>query len=102
MQFRLGRLRAGAAAVVLAGSSFALAGSTVNYTTGTYSQNFDSLPNPGATSVNTNNPVTIPATTGTSYSLPDIFDFANAIDTSGVGHTSTTGGLGLSASMSGW
>jgi len=58
-----------------------------------YSQDFDSLPDPGATSVNTANPVTI---NGVTYSLANPFDFAFP-----VSGTSGTGGLGLAA-MSGW
>jgi hypothetical protein len=57
-----------------------------------YSQNFNSLPNPGATSVNTDNPVTI---NGIAYSLANPFDFA--FPQSSV----TAGGLGLS-SLEGW
>jgi len=38
-----------------------------------YTQNFDSLPNPGVVSVNTANPVTI---NGITYSLANPFDFA--------------------------
>jgi lamin tail-like protein/carbohydrate binding protein with CBM4/9 domain len=57
-----------------------------------YSQNFDALPDPGATSVNANNPVTI---NGITYSLADPFDFAFPSAATG------NGGLGLSA-MTGW
>lgn len=66
-----------------------------------YSQNFDSLPNPGASSVNADNPVPI---AGTTYGLADPFDFTfpilpNSVDpTSGIG----LGGLALSNSMPGW
>ncbi|SPE51721.1 hypothetical protein SBV1_1420001 [Verrucomicrobia bacterium] len=58
-----------------------------------YSQNFDSLPDPGTTSVNSDNPVTI---NGITYSLPNPFDFAYPVSASG-----NNGGLGL-ASMEGW
>jgi hypothetical protein len=59
-----------------------------------YSQTFDSLPDPGATSVDTANPVTIDDVT---YSLANPFDFAYP-----VAATGNTGGLGLAATMSGW
>src|SRR5262249_19194306 len=58
-----------------------------------YAQNFDALPNPGATSVNSANPVTI---NGIIYSLADPFDFAYPVLSSGG-----TGGLGIN-SLSGW
>jgi hypothetical protein len=58
-----------------------------------YTQNFDALPDPGATSVNANNPVTI---NGTIYSLANPYDFAFPAVTSGG-----TGGLGLAA-LAGW
>jgi hypothetical protein len=58
-----------------------------------YTQDFDSLPDPGATSVNTANPVTID---GVTYSLADPFDCAFPVSAAG-----NTGGLGLAA-MSGW
>ena len=58
-----------------------------------YTQNFDSLPNPGATSVNTANPVTI---NGITYSLANPFDFALPAIASG-----NVGGLGLST-LAGW
>lgn len=58
-----------------------------------YSQNFDSLPNPGGVSVNSDNPVTI---NGVIYSLANPFDFARAVSASG-----NTGGLGIST-MAGW
>jgi len=57
-----------------------------------YSQNFDALPDPGPSSVNTANPVTID---GITYALGDPFDFAAPALASG------NGGLGLS-SLSGW
>ena len=59
-----------------------------------YTQNFDSLPDPGATSVNTTNPVTIG---GVTYSLPNPFDFAFPVSATG-----NSGGLGLGATMAGW
>ena len=58
-----------------------------------YTQNFDSLPDPGAASVNTANPVTID---GVTYSLANPYDFAFPAMTNG-----STGGLGLSA-LAGW
>jgi len=58
-----------------------------------YTQNFDSLPNPGAVSVNTANPVTI---NGITYSLANPFDFASPPIASG-----SVGGLGLPA-LAGW
>ncbi len=59
----------------------------------TYTQSFDALPNPGATSVNSANPVTID---GVTYSLANPYDFAFPAMTNG-----STGGLGL-ASLEGW
>ena len=58
-----------------------------------YTQNFDALPNPGATSINADNPVT---NNGTIYSLANPYDFAFPIIASGG-----TGGLGISA-LAGW
>jgi hypothetical protein len=58
-----------------------------------YSQDFNSLPNPGASSVNTANPVTI---NGITYSLANPFDLAYPVSSSG-----NNGGLGLSA-LAGW
>jgi hypothetical protein len=58
-----------------------------------YSQTFDSLPDPGATSVNAANPVTIG---GVTYSLANPYDFAFPAMTNG-----NTGGLGLST-LAGW
>jgi hypothetical protein len=58
-----------------------------------YSQDFNTLPNPGANSVNTDNPVTI---NGITYALANPFDFAAAPGASGG-----TGGLGLPA-LAGW
>jgi hypothetical protein len=58
-----------------------------------YTQNFDSLPDPGATSVNTANTVTID---GITYSLANPFDFAYPVVASG-----STGGLGIPA-LAGW
>lgn len=66
-----------------------------------YSQDFNSLPDPGTTSVNANNPVQI---AGVIYGLADPFDFSfpvlpNGVDpNTGIG----LGGLGLSNSMPGW
>lgn len=58
-----------------------------------YTQNFDSLPDPGAVSVNTANPVTI---NGTNYSLANPYGFAEPIGVNGG-----AGGLGISA-LAGW
>ncbi len=58
-----------------------------------YTQDFNTLPNPGATSVNTANPVTI---NGITYSLANPFDFAMPAVAGGV-----NGGLGLPA-LAGW
>lgn len=70
-------------------------GSFVAYTLAgaVYSQTFDSLPNPGATSVNTANPVTI---NGVTYSLSNPFDFAGQPLASGG-----QGGAGINA-LTGW
>lgn len=57
-----------------------------------YLQDFDSLPDPGATSVNSADPVTID---GITYSLASPFDFAFPAAATGEG------GLGLS-SLAGW
>jgi hypothetical protein len=57
-----------------------------------YSQNFDTLPDPGATSVNSANPVTI---NGVIYSLGNPFGFADAVVATGAG------GLGISQ-LAGW
>jgi hypothetical protein len=57
-----------------------------------YSQNFDSLPDPGSNSVDTATPVTID---GITYSLADPFDFAFPSASPG------NGGLGI-PSMNGW
>lgn len=83
--------------------------SPLSYTEGlSYAQNFDSLPNPGINPVNAANPVTIPATAGVRYKFTSIatnsvFDFSSPIDSStGNPTASTTGGLGLGATMPGW
>lgn len=69
--------------------------SYVNYSSNgmVYSQNFNGLPNPGTTSVNSDNPVTINSIV---YSLGDPFDFGFPVASSG------DGGLGLSNTLSGW
>jgi hypothetical protein len=71
------------------------AGSFIAYTQlgSVYTQDFNSLPNPGPASVNTANPVTI---NGITCSLPDPFDFALPPAASGQ-----SGGLGLPA-LAGW
>ena len=58
-----------------------------------YTQNFDSLPDPEITTVNTANPVTI---NGVTYSLGNPLNFAAPIS------AIAAGGLGLGATMSGW
>jgi hypothetical protein len=58
-----------------------------------YIQNFDSLPDPGSTSVDSGNPVTID---GVTYSLSNPYDFAYPSSASGG-----NGGLGLPA-VAGW
>jgi len=58
-----------------------------------YAQNFDSLPDPGAASVNSDNTVTI---AGITYSLANPYDFAYPAVTTG-----SSGGLGLAA-LAGW
>jgi hypothetical protein len=58
-----------------------------------YTQNFGSLPNPGAVSVNSDNPVTI---NGITYSLANPFDFAFPAIADG-----NVGGLGIPA-LAGW
>lgn len=66
-----------------------------------YLQNFNTLPDPGTTSVNADNPVKIGSST---YGLANPFDFTfpilpNGVDlNTGIG----LGGLGLSNSMPGW
>ena len=69
--------------------------SFIPYTTAgaVYTQNFDSLPDPGADSVNSGNPVTI---NGITYSLANPFDFAFPVIASG-----NVGGLGIPA-LAGW
>ncbi len=59
----------------------------------TYTQNFDALPDPGATSVDSGNTVTI---NGVTYSLANPYDFAYPVIASG-----SSGGLGISA-LAGW
>ena len=66
--------------------------SFIDYTSpgSVYAQNFDGLPNPGATSVNAANPVTI---NSIAYSLNNPYDFAFPV--------AANGGLGISA-LAGW
>ncbi|HZR17245.1 MAG TPA: lamin tail domain-containing protein, partial [Verrucomicrobiae bacterium] len=68
--------------------------SFIAYTTpgAVYSQNFDALPDPGAASVNTANPVTI---NGVVYALGNPYGFADPIVASG------NGGLGINQ-LVGW
>ncbi len=58
-----------------------------------YAQNFDSLPNPGSTTVNSDDPVTI---NGLVYCLANPFALGAPIAASG------DGGLGLPFTLSGW
>jgi len=71
------------------------AASFVNYTSpgSIYTQNFDALPNPGSTSVDSANTVTI---SGVTYSLANPYDFAYPALAGG-----SSGGLGLPA-LAGW
>jgi hypothetical protein len=72
--------------------------SYVSYSNQIYTQNFDSLPDPGSNSVNSiNNPLNPGNIDGVAYSLANPFDFAYPVITS-----SYVGGLGLSNTMSGW
>ncbi len=64
-----------------------------NADSSTYTQNFDALPDPGAASVNSANPVTID---GATYSQANPYDFAFPSMTNG-----SIGGLGL-PSLAGW
>jgi hypothetical protein len=78
-----------------ASNNAAISTSFIPYTAAgsVYTQDFDSLPDPGLISVNSANPVTI---NGVTYSLANPFDFALAPAASGQ-----DGGLGLPA-MAGW
>lgn len=58
-----------------------------------YTQNFNTLPNPGALSINADNPVT---NNGVIYSLANPFDFAFPVIATG-----NSGGLGIAA-LAGW
>ena len=58
-----------------------------------YTQTFNALPNPGATTVNSDNPVTL---NGLVYSLGNPFAFGAPVAEAG------DGGLGLPAALSGW
>jgi hypothetical protein len=74
--------------------------SYVTYTNQVYTQNFDSLPNPGVTPVNTvsgGGPVTIG---GITYSVANPFDFAFPLFTNITAGAS--GGLALSNTLAGW
>ena len=63
-----------------------------------YTQNFDTLPQPGSTSVNAANPVTI---RGATYSLANPFGFADVVlatgNNGGLGDVEMTGWYGLGA-----
>ncbi|MEI9962728.1 MAG: lamin tail domain-containing protein [Limisphaerales bacterium] len=69
--------------------------SFIDYVTAgsTYTQNFDSLPDPGAASINADNPVLI---NGVTYSLANPYDFAFPVAVTG-----NNGGL-ADAAMAGW
>jgi hypothetical protein len=69
--------------------------SFIAYTTpgSVYIQNFDSLPDPGGSSVNSGNPVNI---NGVTYSLSDPFGFSDPTAANG-----NNGGLGI-ADLAGW
>ncbi len=74
------------------------AASYVGYSNQLYTQNFDSLPNPGTTSVNTvggGGPTTIG---GITYDISNPFDFAFPVFFT----NQPLDGLGLSNTMSGW
>jgi len=77
--------------------------SYVSYSNQVYTQNFDSLPDPGSNSVNSinNNPGATPTDPGNidgiAYSLANPFDFAYPVINNNL-----VGGLGLSNTMSGW
>lgn len=58
-----------------------------------YVQDFNSLPNPGTNTVNTDDPVTV---NNVTYSLNNPFDLAFPVQATGAG------GLGLSNTLSGW
>jgi hypothetical protein len=74
----------------------------VDYTGGTYNQNFDSLPYTNNIAVNAANPITL---AGTEYTFNGAagasYAFADPVDSSGV-TAGSHGGLGLSSTMSGW
>lgn len=73
--------------------------SYLGYSNQLYTQNFDSLPNPGQTTVNTvggGGPVNIGSTT---YDVANPFDFAAPVF---PGVNGAVDGLGLSNTMSGW
>jgi hypothetical protein len=74
--------------------------SSVAYSNQIYVQNFNSLPDPGSTPVNTvggGGPVTIG---GITYDVSNPFDFAFPLYTNVT--AAPAGGLGLAATMSGW
>lgn len=75
----------------------------VDYTGGTYNQNFDSLPYTNGLAVNTADPIVLNNATYTfNNTAGSSFAFADAPDTSGTPSGSSTGGLGLSSTMPGW
>ncbi len=74
----------------------------VDYTGGTYNQNFDSLPYTNNLAVNTADPITLAGTEYTFNGAPNTsFAFADPVDSSGT-TAGSTGGLGLSSTMPGW
>jgi hypothetical protein len=66
-----------------------------------YAQNFNSLPNPGLSSVNADNPVKV---AGVTYGLANPFDFTFPVLPNSVDPNTGTGlgGLGLTNSVAGW
>ena len=73
--------------------------SYVAYSNQVYIQNFDSLPNPGATPVNTVGGGGPTAIGGITYDVADPFDFACPLYTN---ISIPSGGLNLAATMPGW
>ncbi len=72
--------------------------SFVGYSNQVYYQTFDSLPDPGSSSVNSiNNPKDPGSIKSLSYSLANPFDFAYP-----VVNNNYVGGLGLGATLAGW
>jgi hypothetical protein len=99
---KIHKLIAAAGMMALLAQAQTRAQSYVDYTGGTYFQNFDTLPYSNNLSLNTGNPITV---AGTQYTFSSTagasFDFAAPVDSSGT-TAGSTGGLGLSGSMPGW